>query len=144
MYVLLADDQTRVRFALRVLLEQQVGLQVMGEAADASELLALAHKTCPDLVLLAWGLPGLPMNELLSALHLTCPHALAVALSERQEFRQEALDAGADAFVSKINPPERLLAVIEDCWRKWRIGHPGVGPQGFQGQHQVSPASSGA
>ena len=39
----------------------------------------------------------------------------SVALSGRPEERQVALDAGVDAFVSKADPPERLLATIDDC-----------------------------
>ena len=58
MQILLADNQPKVRFGLRVLLERQPGLQVVGEAADAKDLLAQVEADCPDLVLLDWELSG--------------------------------------------------------------------------------------
>jgi DNA-binding NarL/FixJ family response regulator len=121
MRLLLADDRPRIRFALRALLAQQAGLTVVGEAADAAELLALAQEHRPDLVLLGWGLRGLPAAELVPALRSLCPHAHLIALSSRLEVRQTALAAGADAFVSKMDPPEQLLRVVAHC--EHRSGH---------------------
>jgi len=115
MRILLADDQPRIRFALRALLVQQPGLAVVGEAADAAELLALARECCPDLVLLGWGLRGLPAAELVPALQSVCPHAYLIALSSRLEVRRTALAAGADAFVSKMDPPGQLLRAVANC-----------------------------
>lgn len=114
MRILLADDQQRVRFALRVLLERQSGFEISGEAADAVELLVEAMNACPDLVLLAWDLPGLSELDLVPALRRVCPDVGIIALSGRSEARRAALKAGVDAFVSKGDPPERLLAAIED------------------------------
>ena len=118
MRVLLADDQTKVRSALRLLLEQQPGLSVVGEAAEAEDLLAQVEATQPDLVLLDWELPGLRTDDRLSALRTLCPQLKVIALSGQPEARRAALAAGADAFVSKGDPPERLLAAVDDCWRK--------------------------
>jgi len=118
MRVLLADDQPKVRFAMRVLLERQPRIEVMGEAVDAQDLLAQTEATCPDLVLLGWELPGLAAVDLLSALRKVGPDLFVIALSGRPEARRAALDAGADAFVSKGDPPEQLLAAIDRCWRR--------------------------
>jgi DNA-binding NarL/FixJ family response regulator len=118
MRVLLADDQTKVRSALRLLLEQEPEMSVVGEAADAEDLLAQAEATQPDLVLLDWELPSLRTDDWLSILRTLCPHLKVIALSGRPEARQAALDAGAEAFVSKGDPPERLLAAMDDCWRR--------------------------
>ena len=115
MRVLLADDQTKVRSALRLLLEQEPGLSVVGEAAEAEDLLAQAEATQPDLVLLDWELPGLRTDDQLSVLRALCPQLKVIALSGQPEARRAALSAGADAFVSKGEPPERLLAAVEDC-----------------------------
>ncbi len=113
MRVLLGDAQPKVRFALRVLLERQPGLVVEGEVNHARDLLARAEVVQPDLVLLGWGLPGLMAPDSLTALRQICPQVSIIALSERPEMRQVALAAGADAFVSKADPPERLLAAID-------------------------------
>jgi len=115
MRILVADDQPKVRFALRVLLERQPGLKVVGEAADAGDLLAQVEMACPDLVLLDWELPGLAGGDLLSALRGVCPNLFVIVLSGRLEVRRAALNAGADAFVYKCDPPERLLTAIADC-----------------------------
>ena len=116
MRILLADHRSKIRFALCALLEQQPGVEIVGEAVDAGELLTLAETVAPDLVLLDWKLWGLVADDLLSALRKVCSGVRIIALSSRPEERQAALDAGADAFVSKIDPPERLLAVIDNYY----------------------------
>jgi DNA-binding NarL/FixJ family response regulator len=112
MRILLADDQPQVRFALRVLLEQQPGLAIVGEATDGNGLLKHVAMTLPDVILLGWELPGLRATDSLSHLRRIRPDVLVIALSVRSEARLAALSAGADAFVSKGDPPERLLAAI--------------------------------
>jgi len=112
MRVLLADDQPKVRSALRLLLSQEPDVEVVGEAADTETLLALAKATQPDLVILDWGLPGLHTTDPMSALRACRPNASLVVLSGRPEIRQRALAAGADAFVSKGDPPRRLLTTL--------------------------------
>ena len=126
MRILLADDQSRVRFALRVLLERQPGLEVAGEAVDADDLFIQVEATCPDLVLLGWELPGLAATHSLSALHRACPDLRVIALSGRPEARRAALSAGVNAFVSKTDPPERLLAAISKCNTRRKEAHPNV------------------
>ncbi len=111
--MLLADDQPEVRRALTILLEQQPGLTVVGEAVDAHDLLIQMEPTCPDMLLLDWELPGMAAPQLLSALRATCPGLSVIALSGRPGARRAALAAGADAFVSKADPPDRLLAAIQ-------------------------------
>jgi two-component system NarL family response regulator len=120
MRILLADDQPKVRFAMRVLLERQPGLKVVGEAVDAESLLAQVGARSVDLVLLDWELPGSRAVDLLSALREACPHLLVIALSGRSEARQVACLAGVDAFVSKTDPPERLLRAVNDCRQRHR------------------------
>jgi DNA-binding NarL/FixJ family response regulator len=118
MQILLADSQPKVRFGLRVLLQRQPGLKVVGEVSNAEDLLAQIEASCPDLILLDWELPGVAGGDLLSALRAACPDLLLIVLSGRTEVRRATLDAGADAFVCKCDPPERLLAAIADCSSK--------------------------
>jgi DNA-binding NarL/FixJ family response regulator len=112
MRVLLADDQAHIRSALQMLLKREQGMAVVGEVSEARELVDQIGTTHPDLVLLDWELPGLPTIGSLFGLHRICPNILVIALSGRPEARQEALAAGADAFVSKADPPEQLLAAL--------------------------------
>jgi DNA-binding NarL/FixJ family response regulator len=115
MRIMLADNRPKVRFALRALLERQSGLEIIGEAVGAQDLLARAEESCPDIVLLDWELPGMAPTELVAKLRQACPDVLVVALSGRVNARKESLAAGVDAFVSKGEPPERLLSAIECC-----------------------------
>ena len=110
MQILLAEGQARVRYALRVLLEQ--GGNRIAEAADAQELLTRGAALQPDLVLLDWTLPGAVPCRLIAGLHAACPQTAVVVLSSWPEAREPALAAGADDFVSKADPPEGLLAAI--------------------------------
>lgn len=113
--VLIADSQIQVRRALRLLLEQQPGLELVGAAADAPALLALLGQLCPDLALLDWDLPGADLADLVLDLRKTCPDLYVIALGGQPDVDQADLIAtGANAFVSKADPPERLLAAIQN------------------------------
>ena len=115
MRILIADAQPKVRFALRVLLERQPDLEVVGEADDAKGLLSLLATLCPDMVLLGWELPGMDMECLMPSLRVGCPDLTVIALSGRLEAHRAAAAIGADAFVSKSSPPDQLLDAIADC-----------------------------
>jgi DNA-binding NarL/FixJ family response regulator len=122
MRILLADSQSRVRFALRSLLEEQPRFVVVGEAADGQALLAQVEAACPDLVLIDWDLPGMAPVDLVDALQRTCPGLHVIALSSHPEVEPEALAAGVYAFVSKAGPPEPLLAAIHAAKDLWERG----------------------
>jgi DNA-binding NarL/FixJ family response regulator len=113
MLVLIADGQARVRSALRLLLEQQPGIQILGEAIDTTGVFDWIKAACPDVILLDWELPGQASNDLVVELSRKCPATAIVILSGRPETAQEALAAGARAFVDKGDPPERLLMALD-------------------------------
>jgi len=112
MRILVADNQPKVRQALRVLLEHQPGLEVVGEVSDGKDLLAQVEVAYPDLVLLHWRLRGWSAVNSLSDLREVHPDLAVIVLSGHPEVEQAALAAGADAFVSKADPPELLLEAI--------------------------------
>ena len=112
MRIILADDQPKVRLGLRLLLEQEEWASVVGEAVEAEGLLALAEAAQPDLVLLDWSLQASAAVDLLPALRAHCPSLIVIVLSGQPGIEDHALEAGADAFVSKADPPEKLLAAI--------------------------------
>ncbi|HID53185.1 MAG TPA: response regulator transcription factor [Anaerolineae bacterium] len=113
MRVLLANTRQKVRSALRLLLAQKPEFQVVGEAADATGVLLAVERKQPDLLLLDWGLPGLPSDYLLRLLRRERPSLKIIALSSRPEVQQLALAAGADSFINKNEPPERALAALQ-------------------------------
>lgn len=117
MRILLADDQPELRSAIRFLLEQEADVCIVGEAADAISLLAGAAQWHPDLVLLDWELPGLSntgsARSVINSLYASCPRVHIIVLSGRPEAGRHALASGATYFVSKADPPERLLAALQ-------------------------------
>lgn len=119
--ILLADDQPEVRSALRLLLGEEQDLSVVGEAADVAGLTGETQTRRPEIVLLDWELPGLSGRfccreasgrRLIEQLRTACPGLKVIALSGRLEARDEALAAGADAFISKVESPECLLSTL--------------------------------
>lgn len=117
MRILIADDRSQVRSALRLLLREESGAIVVGEASDLEQTLELVSTERPDLVLLDWELPTRDGVTPLKKLRTAHPGLVVIALSGRPEARQAALTAGVDAFVSKGDPPEQLLACVESYCR---------------------------
>lgn len=117
MRIFIADRQPRVRYGLRVLLEQQPGWKVSGEAANVQELLESIQDDCPDLILLDWELPGTTAPDLLLKLRTYCPNLFVVSMSAHPSAQQLAKQAGADDFASKIEPAEKLIGMIHKFTR---------------------------
>lgn len=113
MRILLADDQASVRSALRLLLEQSLNGEIVGECADATSLLQTIAHAEPDVILLDWELPGLPAVQLMRLLRFEKPGVSIIALSSRPEASRQAVSAGVDAFVSKNAPPEILQTAVK-------------------------------
>jgi DNA-binding NarL/FixJ family response regulator len=113
--VLIVDGRPQVRSALHLALEQCAGAVVVGEASAVEEALRLAAALRPDLVLLDWELAGKNGASALIELRRARPGLAVVALSSRPEAQRVALSAGADRFVSKGGPPERLMAAVRGC-----------------------------
>jgi DNA-binding NarL/FixJ family response regulator len=106
--VYLADAQPEERSALRLLL-LDMNMEVVGEAADWATTLAQAPVRRADMLLVDWNLlPGAP-TAALEELRRACPAALVIVLISHLDARQQAaLSAGADAFISKGETPERV------------------------------------
>jgi len=112
-HVLIADDQPPVRSALRLLLKYALGVSAVDEAENGSVTLRLAAVVRPNVVLPYGELPACDgMAPLVSGLHAAQPDLMVIALSGKPEARHAALEAGADAFVSKGEPPDRLLEAL--------------------------------
>ncbi|MDX9990674.1 MAG: response regulator [Anaerolineales bacterium] len=108
--VYLADAKPEERSALRLLL-LDMKMEVVGEADNWPATLANAPATRLDMLLIDWDL--LPVNlgaNALTELRLACPYAIVVVLISHLNSRQQAaISAGADAFISKNELPERVV-----------------------------------
>jgi DNA-binding NarL/FixJ family response regulator len=107
--VFVANAKPEERSALRLLLFD-LKMEVVGEATDWPTTLTNAPATRLDMLLVEWDL--LPSNlgvQALAKLRLACPSAIVVVLISHLDARQQAaLSAGADAFISKGEMPERV------------------------------------
>lgn len=113
--VLLADDQTLVRDALRALLELQPGIQVVAEAATGTAALELCLNTAADVALLDIEMPqmsGIDVVQRLREAGNNLP-ALMVTTFGRPGYVERALAAGVNGFVVKDAPAAELVAAIE-------------------------------
>jgi len=106
--IYLADSKTEERSALRQLL-LDLKMEVVGEAADWSTALAQAPISSTDMLLIDWDLLPNSPTAALEELRRACPAALVIILISHLDARhQAALSAGADAFISKGETPERV------------------------------------
>ena len=125
MRVVLADDQAWLRSAVRLLLEQLSNVETVVEADDEQHLRRLSMDKELDLVLLDWELPGLKctvqQHELMHDLRKQHPNLQIIVMSGRPESSRTALAAGANAFVSKADPPEQLLAALQKAQQSINI-----------------------
>lgn len=113
MRVLIADRQRSVRSALRLLIDERLALEVVGEAAGWEPLLNLVRHALPDLVILDWELVARRPGEALAELRSLAPGLMVVVMSGKSEVREAATAAGADAFLCKGDAPERSLAALQ-------------------------------
>jgi DNA-binding NarL/FixJ family response regulator len=113
--VLIVDDVPAVREALRLLLGDQPGVDVVGEAADSEEALRQAARLQPDLVLMDLGLPrqdGLAAIRLLRRAPRP-PNVVALGVYGADErLRLQALEAGASAYLEKGASLSDVLAAL--------------------------------
>jgi len=106
--IYLADAQPEERSALRLLL-LDLKMDIVGEAADWPTTFAQAPVSRADMLLIDWELLPYSATAALKKLRKACPAALVIILISHLDARhQAALSAGADAFISKGEMPERL------------------------------------
>jgi len=112
--VLLADDQALVRGGLRLIVDAEPDLQVVGEAADGAEAVALAETLAPDVVLMDIRMPVLDGIAATQRLLHRVPATRVIMLTtfDLDEYVVEAFRAGASGFVLKTAPPGQLVAAI--------------------------------
>jgi two-component system NarL family response regulator len=117
--VLLVDDHTMLRQALRVLLENEVDIEVVGELGDGTHVLESAQRLDPDVIVMDVSMPAVNGIEATRALLNKRPQTRIVALSAfgYKQFIMEMMDAGALAYVIKSAAGEQLVRAIRSVAR---------------------------
>ncbi|HEY3944980.1 MAG TPA: response regulator transcription factor [Solirubrobacteraceae bacterium] len=112
--VMLADDHSVVREGLRVFLELQEGIEVVGEAADGEEALAVAQRLRPDVILMDLVMPRLDGVAAMRELRRLLPDTRVIALTSflDDERLLPAIEAGAAGYLLKDVEPSELARAV--------------------------------
>jgi DNA-binding NarL/FixJ family response regulator len=117
--VLVADDHELIRTGLRMILDAQPDIEVVGEAADGREAVALARELRPDVCLFDVRMPeldGIEATRLLAAPDVDDPMAIVVITTfDLDEYVHGALKAGARDFLLKDAGPQLLVQAIHSA-----------------------------
>lgn len=116
--LLLVDDHEVVRSGLRMLLENQEDMEIVGEANTASQAVQLAQDINPDIILMDITLPDFSGIEATRQLQqLGCPaKVIALTIHEDEQFFFEMLQAGASGYVPKRAAPDDLMVAIHTVY----------------------------
>ena len=112
--LLLVDDHAVVRTGLRMLLENEEDIEIVGEAGTGQSALQMVERLQPDMVLMDIGLPDMTGIEVTRQVKQQWPQVAIVALTihEDEEYFFQMLQAGANGYVPKRAAPEELLTAL--------------------------------
>jgi DNA-binding NarL/FixJ family response regulator len=119
MRVLIADDHGIVRTGIKLLLERQAGVEVVGEAADGVEAVEQALAFTPDLCILDVGMPRMTGLQAARAIrsHLPDARVLMLSMHDDERYLFEALKAGASGYVLKREADQDLVGAVRAVGR---------------------------
>ncbi len=117
--LLLCDDHAVVRAGLRALLASADGIEVVGEAADGEEALAMAARLRPDVVLmdlqLGGGMDGVTATRQLTREREAGPRVLVLTMFDTDADITRAIEAGATGYLLKAERPDELFTAIHNA-----------------------------
>ncbi|NQW17319.1 MAG: response regulator transcription factor [Chloroflexi bacterium] len=126
--VVIADDHDIVRAGIRMLLEAQPDIEVIGEASDGKEIIQLANSLQPDVILMDISMPGATGIEATRTIKSANPGIEIVGLTMHAEDRYffQMLQAGASGYVVKGAAPQELLDAVRAASRGEAYIHPSL------------------
>ena len=127
--VVLVDDHAVVRSGLRLLLDAQDDIDVVGEAGNAKDAVFRARAFKPDLILLDVVMPGESGIDVLPKLLKESPDSKVLVLSMQDDpsYVREAFAAGASGYVLKEAIDEEVVAAVREIASGGRYVHPALG-----------------
>jgi two-component system, NarL family, response regulator DegU len=126
--ILLAEDQTLLRQALRTILDLEPGLVVVGEAADGEEAVQRAIELQPDIILMDIQMPRRSGVEATALITAACPQTRVVVLTtfDYDEYVFDAIKGGAMGYLLKDVPAPELIDTIRRVHRGESFIQPSV------------------
>ncbi|MEV4091173.1 response regulator transcription factor [Streptosporangium saharense] len=114
--LLIADDESLLRLAFRMVLEAEPDMEVAGEAGEGEEAATMARRLRPDVVLMDVRMPGLDGIEATRRIVRDCPRSRVLILTtfDLDEYAFAGLKAGAAGFLPKNTRPAELLSAIRN------------------------------
>jgi two-component system, NarL family, response regulator NreC len=112
--IVLADDHRVVRSGLRLLLQGESDMRVVGEAGDADAALRMVAARLPDVLVLDLNMPGSPSLSVIPEVRQAseATHVVVLTMQDDPAFAREALQNGASAYVLKEAADEELVAAV--------------------------------
>jgi DNA-binding NarL/FixJ family response regulator len=142
--ILIADDQAMIRAGLRMMIDTQPDLTVVGEVADGEHAVELARGLRPDVALLDIAMPRL--NGLEAARRILAgpgsPRVIMLTTYDTDENLDHSLHAGVSGFLLKASPPEHLFAAIRSAARGDILLDPAVTGRVVDAYRRTAPPSS--
>jgi DNA-binding NarL/FixJ family response regulator len=126
--LLIVDDHELARAGLKFMFERQVGLEVVGEAANGHDAVAICARLRPDLVLMDVRMPEMDGLAATRAVREECPgtSVIIVTMHESPEYLAEALRAGAAGFVLKDASNREIVAAVRAVLRGESLLNPAL------------------
>jgi len=112
--IILTDDHPLILAGLRVLLQDDPTVEIIGQASDGQAALRLAAELNPDVMVLDLSLPGINGARVAQALRAQCPtcNVLILSVHEDRAYLRRLLELGASGYVLKRSAPEQLITAI--------------------------------
>src|SRR5262249_31909400 len=116
--VLVADDHSVVRTGIRHILEGEPGFEIVAEASNSAEAVALAAEHRPDVALLDISMPGGSGLQVAVALRERCPatRVLMLSMYDQAEYVLESVRAGAHGYLLKDTAAAELRQAVRAVW----------------------------
>ena len=142
--IVLVDDQEIVRAGLRFLLQSQTDMDIVGEASDGDDALALCCQVSPHVVITTIELPGLNGFEFARKLKAQNPAVAVLALTLHQDPQHffEMISAGASGYLPKCAATADLVTAIRTVHAGQMYIHPSIAQALATGYRQHTYASS--
>ncbi len=117
--VLITDDHMLFRQGVRNLLSGESDIEVIGEAANAAESVAVAQQTRPDVVLMDIGMPGMSSFEATRQIRKNRieTRVLFLSMYDDEDYLSECVEIGAGGYVLKDSPADQLVTAIREVHR---------------------------